>query len=187
LLLNGRECTDTGITALFQSFEDDIRLFSEINLEPDMVYDVVFVAFACLATTNGNHSDEIAKGTAITLVIDDADLTLFICSKHLPHALYKLGISVYTLISTANADRGWCLEEATIATEDLILRVSSKAAERRRAVYDGMVVPTDVDDYERAGEINWTERNTWRRTGSDTGENGKKIEARGRVNWKTKS
>jgi hypothetical protein len=152
-----------------------------------MVDDVVLAAFACLATTNGNHGDEIAKGTGITPVVDDADLTLFIGSKHFPHALDTLAISVYTVISTANADGRWCLEETAIAAKNLIFGVSSETTERRRAVYDGVVVPTYVDNYERAGEINWTKRNTWRRTGSDTGEDGKKIEARGRVNRKTKS
>jgi hypothetical protein len=126
-----------------------------------MVDDFVFATLAYLTTANGNYSHQIAKCTGIASIIDDADLALLIGSEHLPHVFYAFAIGVDALITTTNTDTWRSLEEATVTTENLVLRITCEATEGRGAVYDRVVMSANVNDNERASKIHRTESNTW--------------------------
>jgi hypothetical protein len=187
LLWDGWDDADPRIAAFSQFLEDDIRLLAEIDLETYMVDDVVLAALTCLATANRNDSYEITECTGIASIVDDADLALFICSEHFSHVFYPFAIGIDALIATTNTDRGRSLEEAAVATENLVLGIACKAAEGGGAVYDGMVVPANVNDDERASEVYRSKGNAGIWTGSNASENGEEIKARGRVDRKTES
>jgi len=61
----------------------------------------------------------------------------------------------------------WGLKEATITTNNLVLRVASKAAEGWGTVYDRMIESADINDHERACKINRAEVDTRMRAISD--------------------
>ena len=158
-MLDGRDYADPRVLPLFQFLEDEVRLLAEINLKADMIDDVVFTALACHTTANGNHSHQVTKCTGIASIVDDADLAFLIGSEHLPHVFYPFVISVQALIAATDTDIWRSLKETTVSTENFVLGITGEAAEGRGAVYDRMVIPSNIDNDERASEVHRPKRN----------------------------
>lgn len=73
------------------------------------------------------------------------------------------------------------LEEAAIATEDLLFGIACELAEGRGRVDDGLVVSAGVDDDKGTGHVDGAEVDLGVRTTGDAAEEGEKVKAGGGV------
>lgn len=183
LLVPGRFVENIGTIA--DAIEDGTWLLSEIYLKADMPCNVVGF-FGCTpdAAKNGDNGDEVDECRAVFAVIDDAGLDLLVRGESLGHVGYALLGRKTALRATIDGATG-SLEETAVTAKDFLLRVARETAEGGGAVDNGVVVAADIGDDERAGEINGAENDSGIRTGDHTSENGKEVEARGRVDGET--
>jgi len=169
------------VAAVAQLLEDGVGLLGEVDLEADVVDDVgVLVGETCEAAEDGDDGDEVDKGGAVLPVVEDGGLALLVGGEVLLEVGDGGGVGEEAGLSAVD-EAGGGLEEAAVAAEDLVLGVAGEAAEGRGAVDDRVVKSADVDDDERAREVDRAEVDTRMGAVGDAGEDGEEVEAGGGV------
>jgi len=148
------------IATIAELVKDSIGLFGEVDLKTNMVDDIrVLVREARDTTKDGNDGDKVDEGSAIFLVIEYTSLALLISAEVLLEMGHSRLVSKVACVSPEHVAVGG-LEEATVAANDLVLRVASKTAEGWGAVDNGMIESADINDDERACKIDRAEMDT---------------------------
>lgn len=136
------------------------------------------------AASEGDHGDEIVEGLSAFAVVDDTGLALLVRRERFFQMRHGIWCDEATLLTLLYVSIGG-LQEATIATENLMLSITCEAIEGGGSVDDGTVVATNIDDSKGARTVDGAEDDDWVGTGDYAREEGEEIETRGGVNRKT--
>jgi hypothetical protein len=134
------------VTSIAQFLKNRIGLLCNIDLEADVIGDLVrFFWTVRYAPSQGNHSDEIDEGLSAFAVVDDIRLALLVRRETFFQMRHGIWCDKTTLLTLLYISIGG-LQEATIATENLVFRIACEAIEGGGGVYDGTVVTTNIND-----------------------------------------
>lgn len=150
----------------------------EVDLETDVELDLVRVVAG-----DRDNADEIEEWDTALSIVHEVDLALFICCE----AFLHMGDSCLVCERSGRAlfdSTIRCLEEAAVSSDDLGRLVTCQLEEGGRSIDDWMVVSTDVNNNEAAGEIDGTECDCWVWARGYSSENAEHVESGSGVKWR---